>query len=106
VAPLTNLPYCGKVVSTKVGCGRFNGKRSRVAPAFLEKGRFKCRRQYLISVTAKHSQGGIADTRRWWSITTLLANTRKSAMPHDRRGGLKIISAPSAAVYSQLQQWR
>jgi hypothetical protein len=30
---LTNLPHCGKVVFTKVGCDRFNGKPSRVAPA-------------------------------------------------------------------------
>jgi hypothetical protein len=30
---LTNLPHCGKVVSTKVGCGRFDGKRSRAAPS-------------------------------------------------------------------------
>jgi hypothetical protein len=31
---LTNLPHCGKVVSTKMGCGRFDGKRRRVvAPA-------------------------------------------------------------------------
>jgi hypothetical protein len=30
---LTNLPRCGKVVSTRVGCGRFDGKYSRVAPA-------------------------------------------------------------------------
>jgi hypothetical protein len=29
----TNLPRCGKVVSTKVGCGRFYGKLSRVLPA-------------------------------------------------------------------------
>jgi hypothetical protein len=26
---------CGKVVSTKVGCGRFDGKYSRAAPGFL-----------------------------------------------------------------------
>jgi hypothetical protein len=30
---LTNLPHCGKVVFTKVGCDRFNGKPSRVAAA-------------------------------------------------------------------------
>jgi hypothetical protein len=35
---LTNLPRCGKVVSTKVGCGRFDGKRSRVAPALALRG--------------------------------------------------------------------
>jgi hypothetical protein len=34
---LANLPRCGKVVSTKVGCGRFDGKHSRVAPALFEK---------------------------------------------------------------------
>jgi hypothetical protein len=29
--------YCGKVVSTKVGCGRFDGKNSRAAPGLLAK---------------------------------------------------------------------
>jgi hypothetical protein len=33
----TNLPRCGKVVSTKVGCGRFHGKLSRVVPALDSK---------------------------------------------------------------------
>ena len=33
----TNLPRCGKVVSTKVGCGRFYGKCSRVPPALVTK---------------------------------------------------------------------
>jgi hypothetical protein len=37
---LTNLPHCGKVVSTKVGCGRFDGKGSRVAPALAVTGGF------------------------------------------------------------------
>ena len=37
---LTNLPHCGKVVSTKVGCGRFDGKHSRVAPALAVTGGF------------------------------------------------------------------
>jgi hypothetical protein len=37
---LANLPHCGKVVSTKVGCGRFDGKRSRAAPALAETGGF------------------------------------------------------------------
>jgi hypothetical protein len=31
---------CGKVVSTKVGCGRFNGKLNRSAPGLLVKGGF------------------------------------------------------------------
>jgi hypothetical protein len=36
---LTNLPHCGKVVSTKMGCGRFDGKCSRVvAPALAQEG--------------------------------------------------------------------
>jgi hypothetical protein len=30
--------YCGKVVSTKVGCGRFSGKFSRAVPALIVKG--------------------------------------------------------------------
>ena len=37
---LTNLPHCGKVVSTKVGWGRFDGKGSRVAPALAVTGGF------------------------------------------------------------------
>ena len=37
---LTNLPNCGKVVSTKVGCGRFDGKPGRVAPALAVTGGF------------------------------------------------------------------
>jgi hypothetical protein len=31
---------CGKVVSTKVGCGRFGGKYSRAVPGLLAKGEF------------------------------------------------------------------
>jgi hypothetical protein len=34
----TNLPHCGKVVSAKVGCDRFNGKYSRAVPALIVKG--------------------------------------------------------------------
>ena len=30
--------YCGKVVSTKVGCGRFGGKFSRAVPALIMRG--------------------------------------------------------------------
>jgi hypothetical protein len=35
---LANLPHYGKVVSTKVGCGRFDSKRSRVARALTDIG--------------------------------------------------------------------
>ena len=31
----TNLSRCGKVVSTKVGCGRIDGKYSRVSSALM-----------------------------------------------------------------------
>jgi len=36
----TNLPSCGKVVSTKVGCGHWYGKYRSAAPALFVKGGF------------------------------------------------------------------
>jgi hypothetical protein len=37
LAPSPTCLICGKVVSTKVGCGRFHGKLSRVVPALCVK---------------------------------------------------------------------
>jgi hypothetical protein len=41
LAPSPTCLICGKVVSTKVGCGRFYGKSSRVPPAFFAKRRVR-----------------------------------------------------------------
>jgi hypothetical protein len=43
---LANLPHCGKVVSTKVGCGRFDGKCSRAVPALVLKGLYDSTKAY------------------------------------------------------------
>ena len=53
---------CGKVVSTKVGCGRFNGKLSRFAPGLLVKGGFDDGADSLQTT----QQSNNAQTRPHW----------------------------------------
>jgi hypothetical protein len=50
---------CGKVVSTRVGCGRFDGKKSRVAPSLLAK-----KESLMTALTLNIDHGSLLTRRR------------------------------------------